>query len=648
MYRQPILHKSPNKNPRDIRGDFSYVTIIPMKSSAVLLFLGLIVLAGAAGWIMFGHVLPGSEYARSKKSAAGHVSEATIENEKIELANISQMAAVGTVDLPPEPEVSENAVKVAVILLNYSETNSVASPSLVREALYSHPQGTRAYYEAISEGRMHIEGALDPEGGDVFGPYIISRGEPVNNCRYMKWADAGEQAALADGFVRSNYDHVLFFFPLVSDDCGLREGKGASPGQRSYYWLSSNMSASQLAGYIIHELGHNFGLLHASSLFCSDTNNQKVSLTRTGICTSIEYGDSFDPLGHVSGKPYLNTHSRVAIGALPPEALQTVTTSGIYSLGPIELASTTFPRGIKIQMSTPLSNGAHSYLLEYRQPIGFDSTLNPNYLNGIFIRVLGNKPYTLLPQTWLLDTTPIINPSDVVLRPNATFIDSQAKLLIRTISVSPTEARVEIKLNEELPNTPPVVQLTAPTGGSYPAGTPVTVRATASDPDGSISLVEFYNGSTRIAKDTVAPYEMVWNPTVGINTLIVKARDNQGLVTTSAPKKIKGLAAQNPPPVVNDVAAPTVYLVSSDPDPIYHVGEVVSLYATAADDVGIDRVEFLQGGRRLGTDTTAPSYTYGWKTTGMAPGTYWIMAVAYDKSLKKSGHSIQITILPAL
>lgn len=90
------------------------------------------------------------------------------------------------------------------------------------------------------------------------------------------------------------------------------------------------------------------------------------------------------------------------------------------------------------------------------------------------------------------------------------------------------------------PNQAPTVALTAPTANTtFVSPASITLTAAATDPDGSISKVEFYNGTTRLATDTTAPYLFVWRGVRrGTYTLTAKAYDNSGAVTTSAPVKV--------------------------------------------------------------------------------------------------------------
>ncbi|MBI3878789.1 MAG: tandem-95 repeat protein [Verrucomicrobia bacterium] len=83
---------------------------------------------------------------------------------------------------------------------------------------------------------------------------------------------------------------------------------------------------------------------------------------------------------------------------------------------------------------------------------------------------------------------------------------------------------------------PPSVALTSPLHGAY-AVAPATVRftATASDSDGSVTNVEFYSGTNKLASVTNAPYQFAWTGVAaGSYSLTAVARDNSGLATTSA------------------------------------------------------------------------------------------------------------------
>jgi alpha-tubulin suppressor-like RCC1 family protein len=93
---------------------------------------------------------------------------------------------------------------------------------------------------------------------------------------------------------------------------------------------------------------------------------------------------------------------------------------------------------------------------------------------------------------------------------------------------------------DESGNVPPLVWITGPTNGTIlyaPAS--LTLTASATDVDGTVNNVKFYDGTTLLNTDTTPPYSFNWNDVpFGIHTLTAKATDNNGLVTTSDPVKV--------------------------------------------------------------------------------------------------------------
>jgi type II secretory pathway pseudopilin PulG len=86
-------------------------------------------------------------------------------------------------------------------------------------------------------------------------------------------------------------------------------------------------------------------------------------------------------------------------------------------------------------------------------------------------------------------------------------------------------------------NASPTISITQPTDGnsSFVAPASITISATASDSDGTVSKVDFYQGSTLLGTDTTGPsYSYTWGSVAaGSYSLTAKATDNDGAVTTS-------------------------------------------------------------------------------------------------------------------
>jgi hypothetical protein len=171
-------------------------------------------------------------------------------------------------------------------------------------------------------------------------------------------------------------------------------------------------------------------------------------------------------------------------------------------------------------------------------------------------------------------------------------------------------------------NVPPTVGLTTPTNGrSFAAPATIALAANASDSDGNVTRVDFYQGATLIGSATSAPYIAAWSGVAAGNyTLTARAADNRGAVTVSAPVNIT--VSRNSPP--------TVSLTAPAANATFYAPATISLAATASDSDGsVARVDFYQGATLIGSATSAP-YTATW--IGGSAGTYALTARAVDNA----------------
>ena len=84
------------------------------------------------------------------------------------------------------------------------------------------------------------------------------------------------------------------------------------------------------------------------------------------------------------------------------------------------------------------------------------------------------------------------------------------------------------------PNVPPVVSLTTPANNAvFAAPANITLNASASDSDGTIAKVEFFDGAALLATVLTTPYTFVWsNAPAGTHTLAARATDNYNATST--------------------------------------------------------------------------------------------------------------------
>jgi hypothetical protein len=163
------------------------------------------------------------------------------------------------------------------------------------------------------------------------------------------------------------------------------------------------------------------------------------------------------------------------------------------------------------------------------------------------------------------------------------------------------------RIMQILGNSAPSVALTQPaSGATFTAPATVDLAATASDSDGTVAKVEFFNGAAKLGEDTSAPYNFTWsNVPSGNYSITARATDNLGGITTSASAAITVNSASN--------AAPTAVITSPPDGAVFAWKPTITITATATDSDGVvTRVEFLDGSTVIGSDATSP-YSYTWK-----------------------------------
>jgi hypothetical protein len=188
--------------------------------------------------------------------------------------------------------------------------------------------------------------------------------------------------------------------------------------------------------------------------------------------------------------------------------------------------------------------------------------------------------------------------------------------------------------------TSPIVSLTSPVANSTIGGT-TSVLADASD-DIAITKVEFYSDNNFIGSSISAPYSVSLDTSKqpnGTHILTAKAYNTAGLSTTSI-----GVAVtiNNAP---SSSTAPSVSI--SLPVGGTTVSTPVAIQATAADVIGISKVEFFLDGTLLGTDTASP-YSFTLNPALYTNGLHNLSAKAYDNGnptiLTTVSSTVSITI----
>ena len=171
-------------------------------------------------------------------------------------------------------------------------------------------------------------------------------------------------------------------------------------------------------------------------------------------------------------------------------------------------------------------------------------------------------------------------------------------------------------------NVPPSILITSPLEGTkYTPGDNVSVTATASDSDGTVSQVEFFDGATSIGIDTSSPYTAILTNIIEGNHIIkAVATDDQ---ETTAETQVEISASVNQLPAV-------AFTFPTDGIDI-KAGSNLTLMGTVSDPDadGIQNVVIFNGVEELGIANVSGT-NFSYIINDLQLGTYNLKAVATD------------------
>jgi chitodextrinase len=485
---------------------------------------------------------------------------------------------------------------VAVLLFNFpNDTSQPWTTSSVRGVVFDNANSVDEYYRDASYGQLALT-------GDPFGWFTIDSSN--TGCQYTKWANEARSKATAAGVPLSSYQYIVYAFPHTSS-CGW-SGLAYLPGTES--WINGAMTLRVVS----HELGHNFGVHHASTVACQQGG---VGTTFTGSCTQSEYGDPFTVMGGAQTRHHVNWH-RAQLGWFGDT--QTVTTSGSYTLTPAELTGT--PRMLRV------ARGDGTYLnLEFRRPWGIfdDFPSGDPVVNGVSIRIA--PQLTSLVQSKLVDANPgSATFSDAALGVGQSVTDPLTRVSITTLSVGPAGASVSIQFgtDSQAPSAPGSLSATPA------SSTSVQLSWTAATDNVGVAGYKVYRGGALVGTTSALSYLDSGLQPQTTYSYEVRAYDAAGNVgpAASASATTPGVDA-TPPSTPNGLQA-TV-----------QKGRKVALsWNASTDNVGVAGYDVLRNGVRI-SQPSGTSYT-----DRPGRGTFTYQVRARDAAGNLSGLSGGITV----
>ncbi|HTD66269.1 MAG TPA: Ig-like domain-containing protein, partial [Candidatus Limnocylindria bacterium] len=186
-------------------------------------------------------------------------------------------------------------------------------------------------------------------------------------------------------------------------------------------------------------------------------------------------------------------------------------------------------------------------------------------------------------------------------------------------------------------NQPPLVSLISPTNGEMFLGpTPLLLEATATDADGSVTIVEFFVNGVKFGEATNSPFSFTWgNPPLGAHVLRAIATDNEGASAGSAVVSVTVFDALGTP--LPRVTSPAHGAIIQGPTNL-------TVHATVLAPNAVTNIVFIANGSAIGEDG-APPFSVVWSNAPF--GTSTLAVVAFDANgLAATSAVVSVVINP--
>ena len=185
-------------------------------------------------------------------------------------------------------------------------------------------------------------------------------------------------------------------------------------------------------------------------------------------------------------------------------------------------------------------------------------------------------------------------------------------------------------------NAPPTVAITYPSDEANLTEQPVTIAAQATDQDGTVATVQFFDGETMLGETAQTPYTWTFTPAAGDHFLRAVAYDNEGAFTASPTVHVT-VGEFAPPPAPTPVAAQSL-----SPTQVQ-----ITWTDNSTNELGFKVFMSLDGVGYSPVGATGPGVT-SMPIGDLTPAThYWVAVQAYNGAGLSEAGFVQVTT-PAL
>lgn len=378
--------------------------------------------------------------------------------------------------------------KTLAILVDIGDFKVPFTPTQVKNILFGEDfKSVNDFTKKNSYGQAYLS-------GDVYGPYYFEMPlliDDNNDCPIISPEEILLRAKgdiIEFGRKLSDYSRViLFFHQRACEDRGIA-GWG-TVGKNTYLLDGGELSFSissifsnpldklgGLLSVLYHEFGHNFGVHHANSFLCLDSEGRFIPFSYD--CGSDEYGDPVSLMGwsvnfhnHAAHKWDIGWLGADRVATVPREALQTEDfQQWEYDLRPLEVDILSGIQMIRIPLQTGIAYYGIDkdlyYTIDFRQPLDYDAELGRyDATQGVFVRLAMFKEESAI-QTQLLGYEPTENyffARDVLLRVGKSFVDeiNGFRISVDGIDGNGKEAVAKVRI-EKIPRKKIVADFSQP------------------------------------------------------------------------------------------------------------------------------------------------------------------------------------------
>ena len=473
--------------------------------------------------------------------------------------------------------------QVLVIMANYNNTTAPAFTQAQGQAvMITNANSVSNYYNEVSYGQQTLNVTVTP------WLTMTTMAQPAT-CDWPTIGTQAEAAATAAGYNLANYGFIVHLFPGLGS-CGW--SGLAYVGFPHSSFINGIGSFQTLV--VAHEMGHNFGLLHAGSLNCG-------AASIGGSCSVAEYGDPWDTMGNQRAM-HFNAAQKNILGWIPSSSVKTHTSgTASYTLNVLENGG-----GSVYAVTIPTSNPNRTYWLEFRQPVGFDAALSSYPNNGAQIRV--SYPFEWASgsdDTEIVDMTPATPGTftDSALVAGQTYSDATVGLSVTVTSASSSALTVNVTTSGgQSTTTTETSSLNPSTAG---ASVTLTATVTGTAPTGTVNFLDNGGSIAGCSAKALAGSGNTRSATCVSSTL---AGGNHSMVATYSGNSSNAASSSTAfSQVVNKVASATALGSSSNPS---STGTPVTFTATVTGVNPTGTVNFKDGASSI-SSCSAAGFTGG-------------------------------------